>query len=281
MAFALTWMPAVLLEAGLKVAEVQGWQSRGRAQVRQTLGVMIHHTAGPAAGNMPSLSTLIDGRSNLRGPLSQLGLGRDGTWYVIAAGRANHAGEGNWRGIVDGNAHFIGIECENTGQPQDLPWPDVQMIALRQGIAALLQHLDRDASWCMGHREYALPVGRKPDPLWDLNRFREEVATLLVDGVAALPLIPATEPVVPGTAVARPTLRRGSGGDWVKWLQTALNLPQVDGLFGPRTEAAVRQFQRDNALVPDGIVGPKTWVQLPRGAGQCVTDSQRLWPSAG
>lgn len=264
MAFALTWMPAVLLEAGLKVAEVKGWQSRGRAQVRQTLGVMIHHTAGPAAGNMPSLGTLIDGRSNLRGPLSQLGLGRDGTWYVIAAGRANHAGEGNWRGIVDGNAHFIGIECENTGQPQDLPWPDVQMIALRQGVAALLQHIERDANWCMGHREYALPVGRKPDPRWDLDRFRDEVAALLADGVVALPPIPATEQVIPDGVVARPTLRRGGGGDWVKLLQTALNLPQVDGLFGPRTEAAVRQFQRDNALVPDGIVGPKTWARLLR-----------------
>ncbi|MFT3803259.1 MAG: N-acetylmuramoyl-L-alanine amidase [Burkholderiaceae bacterium] len=263
MAFALSWMPAVLLEAGLKVAEVDGWQSRGRAQVRQTLGVMIHHTACPHAGNMPSLRTLLDGRSDLSGPLSQLGLGRDGTWYIIAAGRANHAGEGNWRGIVDGNAHFIGIECENAGGAGD-SWPDVQMSALRQGVAALLQHLDRDANWCMGHREYA--PSRKPDPLWDLDHFRREVAALLTEGVAALPLIPAIEPVVPDGAIARPTLRRGSGGDWVKHLQRALNLLPVDGLFGPRTEAAVRRLQRDRALVPDGIVGPKTWADLPPDA---------------
>jgi peptidoglycan hydrolase-like protein with peptidoglycan-binding domain/DNA invertase Pin-like site-specific DNA recombinase len=32
----------------------------------------------------------------------------------------------------------------------------------------------------------------------------------------------------------------------------------VDGLFGPRTEAAVKRFQRSAVLVPDGIVGPKT-----------------------
>jgi len=32
----------------------------------------------------------------------------------------------------------------------------------------------------------------------------------------------------------------------------------VDGYFGPQTEAAVKEFQRDNGLYPDGIVGPKT-----------------------
>ena len=31
---------------------------------------------------------------------------------------------------------------------------------------------------------------------------------------------------------------------------------------GPKTEAAVREFQRSHSLVPDGIVGPKTWAAL-------------------
>lgn len=265
MAFALTWMPGVLLEAGLKVAEDPGWQSRGRAEMGQVLGVMVHHTAtaSHATGNMPTLRTLRDGRADLPGPLSQLGLGRDGTWYVIAAGRANHAGKGLWNGIQAGNSHFIGIECEHSGQPADMPWPEIQTRSLRHGVAALLRHAGRSADWCVGHKEYALPAGRKPDPLFEMAPFRQEVAALLSGGVPPLPLIPAAEPTVTTGTTPRPTLRRGSGGPLVVKLQQALGLSDVDGAFGPRTESAVRAFQRMQGLVPDGIVGPKTWVRLP------------------
>jgi peptidoglycan hydrolase-like protein with peptidoglycan-binding domain len=44
----------------------------------------------------------------------------------------------------------------------------------------------------------------------------------------------------------------------------------VDGIFGPRTEAAVEDFQRSEGLASDGIVGPRTWprlvVQVRRGS---------------
>jgi len=36
----------------------------------------------------------------------------------------------------------------------------------------------------------------------------------------------------------------------------------MDGVYGPGTENAVREFQRTFALYPDGVVGPETWEML-------------------
>jgi len=259
MTYALSWMPQVLLDAGLKVAEVDGWQIRGRGEMGEVFGVLCHHTAGIRKGNMPSLRTLVEGRPDLQGPLAQLGLGRDGTYYIIAAGRANHAGSGIWNGITEGNTHFIGIEAENTGRPDDLPWPAVQMDALRHGVAAILKQIGCDASFCAGHKEYALPKGRKSDPNFEMQAFRLVVCDIMNGGTPPLVPIP---PVEPGPA-GRPTLRRGSQGEFVKRLQRLLSL-EADGDFGAKTEAAIREFQRQCSLVPDGIVGPKSWVALDR-----------------
>ncbi len=61
-------------------------------------------------------------------------------------------------------------------------------------------------------------------------------------------------------------LRRGSRGDAVRELQQALNARgarlEVDGDFGPRTEAAVRDFQRRTGAAVDGVVGPQTLSKL-------------------
>jgi hypothetical protein len=266
MSYSLRWMPSVLKAAGLKVALVDGWQDRGRGDMGRIAGVLCHHTAGPAEGNMPSLDTLVKGRAAsgtsraLPGPLAQLGLGRDGTYYVIAAGRCNHAGKGLWNGVANGNASFIGIEAENTGLGQ--AWPPEQLEAYWRGVAALLMHEGLDAFCCAGHKEYALPPRRKIDPSFDMEDFRTNVARVMAGTAAPPPLIPSAEP--PATAGAppgRPTLRRGAGGALVSTVQQKLGLP-ADGIFGPGTEAALRTFQRNRNLVPDGIVGPKTWAAL-------------------
>ena len=65
------------------------------------------------------------------------------------------------------------------------------------------------------------------------------------------------------------TLKKGSKGEEVKILQRALNTKlkkelnvNVDGDFGNKTEMAVKEFQKLNGLVADGIVGNKTWEAL-------------------
>jgi len=67
-------------------------------------------------------------------------------------------------------------------------------------------------------------------------------------------------------------LKRGSSGAGVEDLQRKLlangiNPGPVDGLFGPKTEDAVRRFQERHALQVDGIAGPKTMKALEDAAG--------------
>ena len=70
-------------------------------------------------------------------------------------------------------------------------------------------------------------------------------------------------------------LRQGSTGPNVVVLQVALNrisqsypaipkIPVADGIFGPKTEAAVMQMQKIFGLKPDGIVGRATWYEIVR-----------------
>lgn len=71
-----------------------------------------------------------------------------------------------------------------------------------------------------------------------------------------------------------PLLRYGSRGVYVRYLQQKLVAKlypagTADGIFGANTETAVRQFQQENGLVADGIVGPLTWAKLkPIGGGR-------------
>lgn len=62
----------------------------------------------------------------------------------------------------------------------------------------------------------------------------------------------------------RETIKIGSRGSDVLYLQQKLisggyPVGSADGIFGPKTHAAVVEFQREHKLSTDGIVGPKTW----------------------
>jgi hypothetical protein len=63
-------------------------------------------------------------------------------------------------------------------------------------------------------------------------------------------------------------LKKGSRGTEVKLLQEYLEI-SADGHFGPGTERSVMDWQANNALNMDGIVGPKTWDAM----GLATTDN--------
>lgn len=68
-------------------------------------------------------------------------------------------------------------------------------------------------------------------------------------------------------------LKTGSTGADVKYLQTTLvklgyNPGSIDGIFGSKTYAAVRLFQKAYGLVVDGIVGKSTWDAIDKALHQ-------------
>src|SRR5690625_1949919 len=120
-----TGLARVAKRTGYPVVEVKGWKKRGYGQMVKAESVMCHHTAGPASGNYPSLNVVTHGRPGIPGPLANYGIGRDGTIYVIAAGRANHAGrvaKTMWT-----NARSIWSEAVNTGTGEK--WSESQLVA--------------------------------------------------------------------------------------------------------------------------------------------------------
>lgn len=173
MAF-VPWLPQVLRDAGLVVVEYDGWQTRTTRTTGLTVrGVVCHHTATRASTSNTAVARLLaNGRPDLKGPLCQLGLDRDGHYWMIAAGRGNHNGYGTW-----GN-DSIGIEAFNDGVGE--PWPVAQLDAYQRGCAAILEHVGLSIAECRGHRE--TDPGRKVDPRGiDMDAFRARVAELMED----------------------------------------------------------------------------------------------------
>lgn len=167
---------------GLSIVEEPGWLARGHGDMTAVVGVLCHHTAGPPTGESPSLGTVINGRGGpdpISGPLANWFLSRGGVWHAVAAGKAYHAGYGE----VDGhlgifNASLIGVEAENAGVASD-PWPDAQVDAYARGCAAFARLYAFDVAHVLGHKEYALPPGRKIDPSFDMPAFRGRVSAAL------------------------------------------------------------------------------------------------------
>lgn len=245
----LTWLPNVLRSEGLRVVESPGWEARSRSGGISPQGIVIHHTVTSTAVSDETVARLLrDGRSDLPGPLSQLGLRRDGTFVVIAAGRANHNGYGLW-----GN-DSIGIEAYNNGR--DEPWPQAQMEAWVKGCAAICRYLGWDETHVKAHRE--TDPKRKIDPhSMDMGEFRFWVALNILNP----PAKPGGPPV---NQSMLPVLSQGSRGGSVVSLQLLLRGKaaqpiEADGVFGLLTGNAVKNVQRFFGLPQTGVADIDTW----------------------
>ena len=184
-----------LRDMGLPVAECSGWQSRGSSSFTPR-GFVRHHTAGgpPSSGKTPSLNTCIYGRPDLDGPLCNIYLsyGPSPKVYVVAAGRANHAGTpdgGSYKGMT-GNTTAWGFEIEHPGT---YPLAADQIDLAAAACAAVIKGTCTEAMTC-DHKEWApsrkIDLATSPSPA----TFRQRVAYFLAN--------PWT-----GAAVAKPVAR--------------------------------------------------------------------------
>ena len=279
-----TWLPEALHAAGVPVILEEGWATRGRPRSVgpfQPRGILWHHDAselGPSPEEARFIALTGRPAEDIPAPLAQLwvccgckGAHAVGTWHVLAAGRANHAGLGDGWGVIradEGNADAIGVETDHTTGEH---WPAELLDSLRRGTAGIMAR----AGWnplhaLAGHKEYA--PGRKSDPDGvDMDAARSRVAALIAElhhpSTPAKPLEP-----FPGIHAFRVGHAHAAVTRLERRLHAAGFLPRPitpAPLFDERTRRAVQRFQAATPALAgdaDGIPGPKTWRLLQEAA---------------
>lgn len=229
--FWATWLADALRKDKFvadRLIEVPGWQTRGRPPEQFNFlptGTLDHHTACMIrVGHDPQacLNGILAGKTEAPGPISQLlgtwtppgvkwnGSNADPRILVVAAGRSNHAGVGEYIwGAPPGNGSSIGLEW--CGPPETTKWPDVVIELRERVVAAVLKHNGWSIMQATTHWEYAKPTGRKIDPSgpyigepalawnkhWDPQTWRTRIAERMKDPVP--PVIPPVIPPLPPT----------------------------------------------------------------------------------
>jgi hypothetical protein len=114
-------------------------------------------------------------------------------------------------------------------------------------------------------------AGRKDEMHFEINASPAAVAAFAAALDAQLVDNPRPGPTPPPAVTKSkpkplpPVIKKGSKGGWVGLWQGILRTQgenvAVDENFGPGTDAATRRVQKRWGLVPDGVVGPKTWLR--------------------
>ena len=112
------------------------------------------------------------------------------------------------------------------------------------------------AKYMMGYSDINKADDNFNDDFYKYVRDYQSKNNLVVDGIIGPRSWTKIAAKAPTTSTSKNRKSRESCA-----LQVMLKL-KVDGIFGPKTEAAVKEYQKSNDLVADGIVGPKTWNML-------------------
>lgn len=230
-------LDSLLRDEGVVTDPIPGWETRSRPFTFAPAGVMVHHTAG-----RDSLNIIVNGRSDLPGPLAHLLIAKTGLAYVVSANYCNHAGRGNSDvlarvraeleprydrhpsiGDIVGNRYFYGIEVENLGNGTD-PYPPEQIDALVRSCRAILNYHGWHPNRIRHHRQW---TARKTDMSWTGD---------------IIALVAAEEDT--SVILSRTDWRRIQ--DNLKAL--GFNAGPSDGIPGPNTLEAVQGFQAAERL---------------------------------
>jgi peptidoglycan hydrolase-like protein with peptidoglycan-binding domain len=107
----------------------------------------------------------------------------------------------------------------------------------------------------------------------------QDAEGIVIDGIVG----PVTWSHLPAYREASPRVQSGSTGPVVAWLQQvlagaaiaadwAVYSGPIDGIFGPMTNASLRDLQAVKGVTVDGIVGDQTWFAwLTPGSAQKLT----------
>jgi N-acetylmuramoyl-L-alanine amidase len=238
---------ALMRDSGLTVIASSGWKDRGVSSSVNFWAVLEHHTANPNDND----GILINGRSDLPGPLCNWALHEYGDWVLIASGRANHAGEGTLP-----SSESYGVEATGPQNYPDTYGPDAfpnNYDSYVIGTACILAVMGGDESDVFGHKETARPLGRKIDPYFDMGQFRGAVESGETEGDGFLSAEAErqvneiyTGMVVPGTKTVTESFEKLFNR--VKVVEDAIGVP---GTTTPQQsfEIVYRRIQR----LEDGI----------------------------
>lgn len=198
--------------------------------------IVLHHTGSNNFRGGLSTLTTPNGQKSVS---AHYLLAKDGTIYQLVDDkyRAYHAGESALHGVpTDVNARSIGIEIVSDGTPGS--YTEAQYKALEKLVPYLMQEYKVPLDNLLGHKDVAIPKGRKDDPAnFDFARIRNAVRGSEDQPASPRPTPSPAQPKPAPSPNAAPdvaspesrgitapsvNLRRGARGSEVAKLQNAL-----------------------------------------------------------